>query len=78
MSSESRGRGAGPTRCATRVGWRWRNPRRLTEIYESKTGIQEHWAQSQKSWGDFAAMVQVISSCNPQTLHSGMIAQSLW
>jgi quinol monooxygenase YgiN len=50
----------------------------LTEIYESKNGIQEHWAQSQKSWSDFAAMVQLISSCNPQTLHSGAIVQSLW
>jgi hypothetical protein len=50
----------------------------LSEIYESPAGIQDHWAQAQKSWGDFARMVETIGTCNPQTLHGGTIAQSLW
>ena len=50
----------------------------LSEVYESVAGIQDHWAQAQKSWGDFAAMVGTIGKCNPQTLHGGAIAQSLW
>ena len=50
----------------------------LNEIYESPAGIENHWQQAQQSWGDFAAMVEVIGSCNPQTLHCGEIAESLW
>ena len=50
----------------------------LNEIYESPAGIDEHWAQAQKSWSDFGAMVEMIGSCHPQTLHAGSIAQSLW
>jgi hypothetical protein len=50
----------------------------LNEIYESPAGIDDHWAQAQKSWSDFGEMVEMIGSCNPQTLHAGSIAQSLW
>ena len=50
----------------------------LSEVYESAAGIEDHWAQAQKSWGDFAALVEIIGECNPQTLHGGVIAQSLW
>ena len=37
----------------------------LNEIYESPNGIADHWQQAQASWGDFAAMVEVIASCSP-------------
>jgi len=50
----------------------------LSEIYESAGGIQDHWAQAQKSWGDFATMLGIIGQCNVQTLHSGTVVQSLW
>jgi hypothetical protein len=50
----------------------------LNEIYESPAGIEDHWRQSQESWSDFQAAVEIIASCNPQTLHAGTIAQSLW
>ena len=50
----------------------------LNEIYESPAGIEDHWAQAQKSWSDFGEMVEILASCNPQTLHAGSIAQSLW
>ena len=50
----------------------------LDEIYETPAGIEDHWGQAQDSWSDFARMVEVIGTCNPQTLHGGSIAQSLW
>lgn len=50
----------------------------LNEIYESAAGIEDHWQQAQKSWRDFPAMVAILSACNTQTLHGGVIAQSLW
>ena len=50
----------------------------LNEIYESPDGIADHWQQAQASWGDFPAMVEMIASCSPQTLHGGEITASLW
>jgi hypothetical protein len=50
----------------------------LNEIYESPDGIADHWQQAQASWGDFGAMVEMIGSCSPQSLHAGEIAASLW
>ena len=50
----------------------------LNEIYESPDGIADHWEQAQGSWGDFGAMVELIASCNPESLHTGEIAASLW
>lgn len=50
----------------------------VNEIYESPAGIADHWGQAQESWSDFGAMVEMIASCNPQTLHAGSIAESLW
>ena len=50
----------------------------LSEIYESPAGIEDHWGQAQESWNDFGAMVEMIGSCDPQTLHAGPVAESLW
>jgi hypothetical protein len=50
----------------------------INEIYESPAGIAEHWGQAQESFKDFGAMVEMIATCNPQTLHAGSVAQSLW
>ena len=50
----------------------------ISEIYESPAGIEDHWSQAQDSWSDFGAMVEMISSCKPQTLHGGVITESLW
>jgi hypothetical protein len=51
----------------------------LNEIYESPAGIEDHWQQAPQTWGDdFAAIVEIISRSNPQTLHCGEIAESLW
>jgi len=50
----------------------------LNEIYESPAGIADHWGQAQESWADFGAMIDMVGSCDPQTLHGGEIAASLW
>jgi hypothetical protein len=50
----------------------------LSEVYDSPAGIENHWRVSQESWSDFGAMVEMLGSCDTQTLHSGSIAQSLW
>src|SRR5438309_1832960 len=50
----------------------------LSEVYESPAGVDNHWRQAQESWSDFGAMVEMLASCNAQTLHGGSIAQSLW
>jgi hypothetical protein len=50
----------------------------LNEIYESPAGIEDHWQQAQESWSDFSALVAVIGASNPQTMHGGVISQSLW
>jgi hypothetical protein len=50
----------------------------LNEIYESPDGIADHWQQAQESWDDFGAIVEILASCDTQTLHSGEVAASLW
>ena len=50
----------------------------LSEVYDSPAGIENHWRVTQESWSDFGAMVELVGSSNPQTLHSGAIVQSLW
>ena len=50
----------------------------LSEVYASPAGIDGHWRLAQGSWSDFGAMVEMLASCNPQTLHRGPIAESLW
>ena len=50
----------------------------LNEIYESPAGIENHWRQTQKTWRDFSAMVTILSASNAQTMHGGVISQSLW
>lgn len=50
----------------------------IDEIYESPAGIEDHWRQAQESWSDFPTAIQIIGSCNPQTLHGGSVAESLW
>jgi len=50
----------------------------LSEVYDSPAGIENHWREAQTSWSDFGAMVELLGSCNVQTLHGGSIAESLW
>jgi len=50
----------------------------LSEVYDLPAGIDNHWREAQESWSDFGAMVEMLGSCNTQTLHCGSIAQSLW
>jgi hypothetical protein len=50
----------------------------LSEIYSSPAGIADHWRLTQESGSDFGAMVEMLASCELQTLHCGSIAESLW
>ena len=50
----------------------------LNEIYETPEGIEDHWSQALESWSDFGKTVEIIQSCDPNTLHAGVITQSLW
>lgn len=50
----------------------------ISEIYETSDGVGDHWQQAQASWADFPAMVEMLGSCNPQTLHASEITASLW
>jgi hypothetical protein len=49
----------------------------LSEVYDSPEGIANHWRLSAESWSDFPAMVEMLNSCETQTLPGGSIAQSL-
>lgn len=50
----------------------------LDEIYDSEAGIADHWAQAPTSWEDFGEFVEILSGCDPQTLHAGTVTGSLW
>lgn len=50
----------------------------LNEVYDSPAGIENHWREAQESWSDFGAMVEMLGSCDTQTLHGGSIIESLW
>ncbi len=50
----------------------------LSEVYDSPPAIANHWRLSAESCSDFGAMVEILGSCNPQTLHEGSIGESLW
>ncbi|HXY93506.1 MAG TPA: hypothetical protein VEP49_13580 [Acidimicrobiia bacterium] len=50
----------------------------INEIYESPAGIENHWQESQKSWSDFATIVEILGNCEVETLHCGEITESLW
>ena len=50
----------------------------LSEVYSSPAAIEDHWRLTQESWSDFGAMVEMLASCQTQTLHCGSITQSLW
>ena len=50
----------------------------LTEIYESKAGIVDHWEQTRGSWGDFPAALKWIEKCKVTFVAAASIVNSLW
>jgi len=50
----------------------------LTEIYESKAGIVDHWEQTRGSWGDFPAALKWMEKCKVTFVAAASIITSLW
>jgi hypothetical protein len=50
----------------------------LTEIYESKAGIADHFEQTTGSWVDFPAMGKWMEKCKVTFVPAAPIFNSLW
>ena len=50
----------------------------LTEIYESKAGVVDHFEQTNESWGDFPAMGKWMEKCKVTFVPAASIMNSLW
>jgi hypothetical protein len=50
----------------------------LSEIYESKAGVLDHWEQSNSSWEDFPAAVKWTEKCKVTAVPAASIFNSLW
>jgi hypothetical protein len=50
----------------------------LTEIYESKAGVLDHFEQSNASWRDFPALLKWIEKCKFMVVPAAPIINSLW
>ena len=50
----------------------------LTEIYESKAGVLDHFEQTNSSWGDFPAARKVMEKCKVMAVTGASIINSLW
>ena len=51
---------------------------RLTEIYESKAGVADHFEQTNESWVDFPAMGKWMEKCKVTFVPAASIINSLW
>ena len=50
----------------------------LTEIYETKAGVLDHFEQSNASWSDFPAILKWIEKCKFMVVPAAPIINSLW
>jgi hypothetical protein len=50
----------------------------LSEIYESKAGVLDHFEQTNSSWGDFLAARKVMEKCKVMAVTGASIINSLW
>ena len=50
----------------------------LTEIYESKAGVADHFEQTTERWGDFPAMGKWMEKCKVTFVSAAPIINSLW
>ena len=50
----------------------------LMEVYESQTGVEDHWKQAAESWQDFPAIAEWAGKCKVTTLHGSPVIHSLW
>lgn len=50
----------------------------LSEVYESESGVTEHFAQGMASWKDFPALGKWLEKCKVMGLPAARIINSLW
>ena len=50
----------------------------LSEIYESKAGVLDHFKQGPENWGDFPAVIKWMEKCKVTFVSAASIFNSLW
>ena len=50
----------------------------LSEIYESKAGVLDHFKQGNENWGDFHAFLKWLEKCKITLVPATSIFNSLW
>ena len=50
----------------------------LSEIYESKAGVLDHFEQGNENWGDFPAVLKWMEKCKVTFVPAASIINSLW
>ena len=50
----------------------------LSEIYESKAGVLDHFKQSDENWGDVQAFRKWLEKCKVTFVPAASIVNSLW
>lgn len=50
----------------------------LTEIYESKAGVVDHFKQGNENWGDVQAFIKWLEKCKITLVTGSTIFNSLW
>jgi hypothetical protein len=50
----------------------------LTEIYESKAGVLDHFEQTNENWRDFPAVLKWMEKCKVTFVAAASIITSLW
>jgi hypothetical protein len=50
----------------------------LSEVYESRAGVEDHQRQAGESWSDYPAYVTWLQKCQVNGVSSARIEQSLW
>ena len=50
----------------------------LTEIYESKAGVIDHFEQTNRSWEEFPAILKWMEKCQVTFVSAATIINSLW
>ena len=50
----------------------------LTEIYESKAGVLDHFEQGNESWRDAPTLFQWLEKCKFTVVHAAPVINSLW
>jgi hypothetical protein len=50
----------------------------LSEIYESKAGVLDHYKQADENWGDVQAFREWLTKCKCTFVPAASIFNSLW